>query len=343
VAHHREHLNTLMSNTFAELPTIAGNGPGEAVDMNGFGPLKTITVTAGDDPRNPPIVTIEVSNEPSPVHWATLTQFRQPGSGTFEVACRWMRSMVSSYRSGSASLVEVGGTGEGVTFGQVIAPSSNGMGSGFDVSALGPLKTFQVGGPFTGSLNFYVSVDGGATYQQFLSFSKPGIQTVNMVAGFLRVSRNGVLSSPVLPAPKINIAAGVSTNPETGAMISASPTTWGGTVTAGQSNVPLDAAGGGTQIMMIRPGSIVGLSWIYAGPITAGSLTVQITKNGSPVTLSSTGTSTENTDGGFATEGASLDTYDAGDLLGMSYTSSGDLDPAAALTSCFFEIIEIAS
>lgn len=332
-----------MANTFADLPTLAGNGQGTAVNLTGFGPLKTITVTAGDDPRNPPVVTIEVSNEPSPTHWATLTQFRQPGAATFEVACRWMRTSVSGYRSGSASVVEVGGTDEGVTFAQLLAPAGNGMGEGFDVSDLGPLKTIQVGGPFTGSLNFYVSEDGGTTYQQFASFSKPGIQTVSMVAGFFRVSRNGVLATPILPPPTINIAAGVTTNPETGAMISASPTTWGGEVTAGQTISPLAAAGGGSQIMMVRSGSIVGISWIYAGPIDAGTLTVLITKNGSPVTLSSQGSSSTNENGGVASQAANVDTFVAGDLLGMAFTSSEDLDPAATLSSCFFEIIEIAS
>jgi hypothetical protein len=333
-----------MDNTFAALPTIAANGPGTAVDMTGFGPLKTITVTAGDDPRNPPVITIEVSNEPSPTHWATLAQFRQPGAQTFEVACRWIRTSVSGYRAGSASVVEVGGTDEGVTFAQLIAPSTNGMGEGFDVSTLGPLKTFQVGGPFTGSLNFYVSEDGGTTYQQFLSFNKPGIQTVSMVAGSLRVSRNGVLPNPSFPAPTINIAAGQTTNPETGAMISASPTTWSVALDVGQTNTPLAIPDTSTQIMMIRAGSIVGISWQASEPITAGQVTVNITKNGTPVTLSSTGTSSSNASGGVASQAANIDTFVAGDLIGMSYTSSEDIEPTdGLLTSCFFEIIEIAS
>jgi hypothetical protein len=177
------------------LPAPAANGSGAAVDMSTFGGTKTITVSSGGaGAASPPSVIIEVSNQASPTKWAPLAFFAPDGSQTVEVACRWMRATVTGYIGGSAPSVEVGGTDEGTDFATLVAPAGDGSGAGVDTSSLGSFKTVHVGGPFQGALNIEISEDGGATYQQKLSFQsgQAGVQSAVFVADFMRVSRNGV-------------------------------------------------------------------------------------------------------------------------------------------------------
>src|SRR5277367_3945770 len=96
------------SNLFNQLPTIAGNGPGTAVDVSQYGSTKTITVH-GTGARPEPFVLIEISNDVAGDQWSALATFRAPGVQSFQVACRWMRATVQNYRSGGAPGVEVGG------------------------------------------------------------------------------------------------------------------------------------------------------------------------------------------------------------------------------------------
>lgn len=97
-------------------------------------------------------------------------------------------------------------------------------------------------------------------------------------------------------------------------------------VAASQTNIALAATVSTNfdTIKMIRSGSIVGISTRFTEAITAGTITVTVTKNGVAGTLSlvhSSGT------GGSATQAAGIDTYVAGDLIGIQITTSAGFLP----------------
>jgi len=92
-------------------------------------------------------------------------------------------------------------------------------------------------------------------------------------------------------------------------------------VAAGQTDVPLDATVSANfdTIKMIRAGSIVGISTRLTEPITAGTLTVTVTKNGIACAMSLVHSSGS---GGSATQAAGIDSYFPGDLIGVKITTS---------------------
>jgi hypothetical protein len=97
-------------------------------------------------------------------------------------------------------------------------------------------------------------------------------------------------------------------------------------VAASQTDVALSAqvSGNTNTIRMSNSGSVVGLVTQLTEAITAGTLTVTVTKNGSPMTLSlahTAGTGTQ------ATQSVGIDTYVAGDLLGVQLTTTSGFLP----------------
>ena len=188
-----------MANQFVALPAPAANGSGAWVDVSSFGALKSITAV-GNGGVFTPFVTIECSNEDTPVHAYSLVTFSNPEDEfTTEVACHWMRATVSNYRGGGAPTVEVGGTDDGTSSLELNVPADNGAAAAVDVSALPLFKTVQVGGPFRGQINIEVSEDGGATFATVFSFAQSGFQSAVIAADFMRVSRTGV--PLVVPRP----------------------------------------------------------------------------------------------------------------------------------------------
>lgn len=97
-------------------------------------------------------------------------------------------------------------------------------------------------------------------------------------------------------------------------------------VAASQTAVALSAqvSGNSNTIRMVSAGSIVGLSTQLTEAITAGTLTVTVTKNGSPMTLSIVHTSGS---GSQATLAAGINTYVAGDLIGIQLTTDAGFLP----------------
>ena len=94
------------------------------------------------------------------------------------------------------------------------------------------------------------------------------------------------------------------------------------------------------DIKAIRAGSIVGLSTRFTGAITdatANAAVVTVTVNGVAGTLNVSHSSGTNPNGGEATQAAGVDTFNAGDLLGIkietlaSFTPAGTLDVEAWL------------
>jgi len=183
------------------LPAPAANGAGAWVDASALGATKTITVE-GNGGVFSPFVTIECSNQDTPTVAYPLATFQLANELTFEVACTWMRAVVSNYKGGGAPTVNVGGDdASGTSSLQLPVPVGNGQGAAIDVSSLPTFKTVQVGGKFGGTLLVLVSEDGGATYNQAFSFQTgSGFSTIVIAADHMRVARVGVpLVSPGMP------------------------------------------------------------------------------------------------------------------------------------------------
>jgi len=196
-----------MAFTSVSLPTVAANGAGAAVDVSTFGGLKTVVVS-GNAGVFEPAVTIEVALDAGGTEWTPLWTFLLPGEKGFEIACRWMRAVVSNYRGGGAPNVDVGGEDDGTTFANLAALATDGSAAATDVTAMGEFKTVQVGGTFRGTVNVDISTDGGATFRTAFSFiaGRRGAQTQVIACDFMRVTRAGVpLVDPGLPV--VNVAA----------------------------------------------------------------------------------------------------------------------------------------
>jgi flagellar hook protein FlgE len=105
------------------------------------------------------------------------------------------------------------------------------------------------------------------------------------------------------------------------------PEMWGQeNVAASQTDVALSAmvSMNFDTIKMTRSGSIVGISSRLTEDITAGTITIKITKNGTPLTLQLVHTSGT---GSTAVQAAGIDTYTAGDLIGIQITTDGSFAP----------------
>ena len=138
----------------------------------------------------------------------------------------------------------------------------------------------------------------------------------------------------------------------------APPDQWSSPITPGQRAELVSLISGNVEIKMIRPGSIVGLGTqllarpelkakkpgklgVPAGVVTAGTLTIIVTKNGVAQTLNVVHTSVLNASGGQATQAPGIDTYNAGDTIGMLYTATSDLLPNDIVAvPCWIEVFE---
>jgi hypothetical protein len=142
--------------------------------------------------------------------------------------------------------------------------------------------------------------------------------TLNFVGGGIQATNVAGVGTITVPAPPT--------------VIFALPEKWGQNgVTASQTNVPLTAlvSVNFDDLKMIRAGSIVGIRTRLTDAVTAGSLAIKVTKNGVAGTLAVTSTSISNQTGGVATEAAGVDTYIAGDAIGVMITlTSGDFAPS---------------
>jgi hypothetical protein len=191
-----------MANLFLNIPVPAANGSGVPVDLSSSGYSKTISVTGSFAAA----VTIEISNEVAPTKWAPLITFNRPDGITMDVACRWVRATVAGYQSGAPSC-DIGSTDDGTLFASLPATPSNGIGAAVDVSGLPLFKTATIGGPFSGSVQLEVSVDGITDWSQLgFGFQNPGQQTQTVAARFMRVVRAGV--NPATPGlPIVDVGA----------------------------------------------------------------------------------------------------------------------------------------
>jgi len=97
-------------------------------------------------------------------------------------------------------------------------------------------------------------------------------------------------------------------------------------VAASQTDVALSAmvSTNFDTIKMLRAGSIVGMSTRLTEAVTAGTLTVRVTKNGVAGTLTINHTSGT---GNILVQATGIDTYLAGDLIGVQITTTSDFLP----------------
>ncbi|MDP2607308.1 MAG: hypothetical protein Q8S00_32625 [Deltaproteobacteria bacterium] len=116
-------------------------------------------------------------------------------------------------------------------------------------------------------------------------------------------------------------------------------------VAASQANVDLSAMVSTSfdTIKMIRAGSIVGLGTRFTEAITdatASSCIVQVTVNGASGTLAIVHTSGSNPSGGQATQAAGIDTYVAGDELGIEITTLVSFAPITTDVEAWLQVQE---
>lgn len=88
----------------------------------------------------------------------------------------------------------------------------------------------------------------------------------------------------------------------------------------------------------IRAGSIVGLRTKFDTPVTAGTLTLTVAVNGTAKTLAVASTSGSNASGGVATQAAGTDTFVAGDLISILYTSTNTFTPITLNMEGYLEV-----
>jgi len=110
-------------------------------------------------------------------------------------------------------------------------------------------------------------------------------------------------------------------------------------VPAGATNVPMSSQVSTSfdDIKMIRSGSIVGLATRLTAAITAGTLTVTVTKNGNPCVL---GIVHAGGTGSVATQAPGIDTYNAGDLIGIRFTTNAGFLPLSLNLEAWLEVLE---
>lgn len=79
-----------------------------------------------------------------------------------------------------------------------------------------------------------------------------------------------------------------------------------------------------TDIQMIRPGFLAGINWRLTRSVTAGSVTVQPTINGTPRSLFGTSSPNGSPSGGSDRQSPDPEAhYEAGDTVGVFITTSG--------------------
>ncbi len=324
-----------MANQFVALPAPAANGSGAAVDVSTFGAKKTFTVAQLGGAH----VTIEMSNELVPTHWAPVVGMNPKNSDvTLDIAARWMRATVSNYdnrTSPPAPVVNLAGNDDGSNDAELIAPAVDGDGAAVNIAALPELKTVHVAAAFSGVVIIEMSADAGASWNVALSFSKPGQQSLVFTANRLRVKRSGVSGGEL---PLVNVQATVPGGGGSGgapagpSMVNpmALPEQWAqNEVAANQANVALEAqvSTNFDTVKAVRAGSIVGFATRLSEPITAGNLTVEITVNGVGTGFQIAHSAVLNPSGGVATQATGVDVYAAGDLIGVRVTTDAGFLP----------------
>lgn len=164
-----------MANVFVNIPVLASNGAGAAVDVSTMGRTKSLVIGGGFRAT----VNVEYATDALGTVWAPLATFHQSGNVTIDVAAHWLRAVTSDYQSGAPNL-DVGSSDAGSSF--ILLPLS---GAATDVSALPLFKTVVTPPGFAGTID--VSEDG-VSWAQIFAFQNGGGMSREIVAQFARVT-----------------------------------------------------------------------------------------------------------------------------------------------------------
>lgn len=330
-----------MANVFVNLPAPAGSGVGAGVDTSTMGRDRTITV----ENAFRGVVTIEFSNVGTGGPWAQIASFQIPSKRTIPMtgaAMRVRRSGVPLVGAGFP-VVKVGSNDNGGLYADLPAPAGDGVGASVDTSTFGTFNTVTCLGTFNGTTIIEISEDG-VEWSQCLTFTNPDFQAKVFAAQFMRVRRAGVpLVAPGLPDVDVGAINDSVSNAASSTIVSP-PEKWTQQdVAASQTDVDLFGlvSVNFDTIKAIRAGSIVGLSTRFTAAITdatASSAVVSVTVNGAAGTLALSHSSGTNPSGGEVTQAAGIDTFVAGDLLGIQITTLGTFAPTTTEIEAWMEI-----
>ena len=334
-----------MANLFVNLPLPVLNGPGAAVSTAGMGADKTVTV-AGDFPGA--TITVEISHGGGGIagEWAPLYAF-QTGDRprVFTCAASEMRVTVSGRKASVAfgANIDVAASDMGGLFVAIPMPAGNGAGAPVDTSALGSLNTIIVGGSFAGATIVIEESGDGVDYAPVATFAGYGGQISKVLtSNWLRANVTGRKSTVAFSGAATAGAVNDPDQPGAGHRFSP-PEKWTqNDIAADQVDVALETlvSVNFADIKMIRAGSVVGLGTRLTEAITAGTLTVTITVNGVGGTLAVVHTAGSNPSGGEATQADGIDTFVAGDLIGMQITTTVGFLPVTTDLEAWLEIQE---
>jgi hypothetical protein len=198
------------------------------------------------------------------------------------------------------------------------------------VSAFGNFTTFTVGGSFEGaSVAVEISEDGISYFVCAMFAGQGGEQSKVIVGNFMRTFVRGRSGYPFTAT--VGVGAEIDATPNAGFERLSPPEKWGrdnigdntpATPMSGLVSTKFD------NIEMIRAGSIVGLSARLTTALTAGSFTATVTINGVPGTLAVVGGVAFLS--GRSVQAAGIDTFLAGDLIGIEFSTGAGTAPTNA-------------
>jgi hypothetical protein len=336
-----------MANLFVDLPFPVLNGAGAAVDTSAMGKSKTVQCT-GSFPGV--TVTVQVSEDGGNT-WAPLITFQSSGEKkTKDVAAQYMRVHVKGRKSGVpfSANCDVGANDNGGNFVVLPMPVGDGNGAPVDVSALGNFTTIVVGGSFKGALVTVESSEDGVDYAACGAGFQSGnsLRNREVIANWMRVNVKGTKTGVTFTAIA---AVGAINDPITVGGVGgldryAPPEKWHQeNVADSQAEVDLSALMSVSfdSIKAIRAGSIVGLSTRFTEALTdatANSAIVKVTINGVGGSLQIAHSSGVNPSGGQAVQAAAIDTFVAGDLLGIEITTLQTFTPVTTDVEAWMDL-----
>jgi len=332
-----------MANIFINLPLPAANGAGATTAVGTIGALKTIVVGGTGFPGAS--VTIQASYNGTT--WTDVKTFSDEGDQfVIKLACTHMRTFVQGRGAVFNCNVDVGGNDDGCQAVALTLPALNGAGAAVDISHLGGFKTAICQGNLAGATMLVeVSEDGTDWAAVPISYFNTGGHRSHEFHGYrARVSVSGRVAGDGFAAT-IGLAAGNDAGGGgTLGRVYSPPEKWHQeNVAADQTDVDLSClvSVNFDNIKMIRGGSIVGLSTRFSAAITdatADSCVVTVTVNGASGTLSLSHSSGTNPSGGQATQATGIDTFNAGDLVGIEITTLGTFAPTTTDIEAWLDI-----
>ncbi len=216
-------------------------------------------------------------------------------------------------------------------------------GPAVEISTFGPVKTILCGGEFKGLIQIEINEFAGGAFAPIAQCDQPRDITDSnprrFVAFEIRTNSPKGRSFSGVPAFAIGGGFDGETGPQgpvgpagpSGVGLFAPPEKWGRV--AIPANMPLTGLSALVSvnfddIVMIRPGSIVGLnSRIDPLPVSAGTLTLQVMINGAGGALSVVSTSVSNASGGRSVQASGVDSYLAGDRLRVGFLTDAGFMP----------------